>query len=97
VWGPPVLQAGDEILRINDVDFTGDSVLFEQVANAQQGGRPFAVLARRGSDAQRRIVLPSSSYQSRPAGAGQITIESLLSLLLLACVLVGVYVAAVLP
>jgi sigma-B regulation protein RsbU (phosphoserine phosphatase) len=94
--GAAGLHTGDEILSINGVDFKGDLVLFEQL-NAARDGRPFVVRARHGSDAPRRIVIPPGSLHSGPLGGGEIAIESALILLLTACVLVGIYVAAVRP
>ncbi len=90
------LRVGDVIQSINGVPFTGDFVLFEAIRRAPVGSFLHLVVKRGAASAFTNVSVPAR-FRDTPGTPLQWAIGIALNLLLLACVVIGIYVAAVLP
>ncbi len=91
------LQVGDKILSINGQAFTGDRVLFEQIRNAKRGAVLTLSIIPNGESASRTVRVPVHFQSDNPGTFWSWLIPGVLLALMMFCVLVGIYVAAVLP
>ena len=91
------LLRDDKILTLNGVPYTGQHVLYEQIEHARPGD-PLVVTFRRGSDPTlRTTTVRLRADMDRPPLPWEIALEIIITVLPLACLLIGLWAVLARP
>jgi phosphoserine phosphatase RsbU/P len=91
------LHAGDRVVTVGGRPFTGDHVLMEEMWKVGPGQKLRLTIVPRGTNAIRMVEIPPRFWDGKPADGWRWALTATLLAMMFFCVLVGVYVAAVLP
>ena len=91
------LRVGDRVLAIDGRAFTGNRVLMEELWKADPKHRLILSVVPKGESAARTIEIAPRYWDRKPADAWRWAMIGTLVVMMLFCVLLGVYVAALLP
>ena len=91
------LMKGDEVLRVNKREVTGNRVLFEEVARHAPGQSLAVEVLSPGQSSPRVVNVPLKAGRDGPPTPGSWLLESFLMAITMLCLCAGIYVALVRP
>ena len=91
------LHVGDRVLTIDGRVLKGDRDLCHAVRQHKPGDSVILTILGKERSSVETLRVPESARQKEPITFGDLTVTGLLVAMMLFCVLVGIYVAAVLP
>ncbi len=91
------LKVGDRILTVDGRDLKNERVLYEEVRKHKPNEPLVLSVVSKGEFSPRTLDVLLKANSGQPATAGDYAVSGVLTAMTLFCVLVGIYVAAVLP
>jgi sigma-B regulation protein RsbU (phosphoserine phosphatase) len=91
------LKVSDRILSVDGRDLKNERVLYEEVRKHKPNESLVLSVIAKGETHRRTLRVPLKANSGGPATAGDLAVTGVMAAMMLFCVLVGIYVAAILP
>ncbi len=91
------LHPGDQILTIDGRELTNSQILVQQIRQHKPKDLLTLTVIPKGQSSVRTLRVPLRAASNKPATVGDLIFAGVLIAMALFCVLVGIYVAAILP